>query len=104
VPTDFSEVANLAVNYAVKLAEKNHAKIILLTVITDLPATDEEMMMLRVNLDSVKAYNQRQIDAAKARLQNSFARLSRKLRAKFIVRDGKPFAEITQAAKDTSLI
>jgi nucleotide-binding universal stress UspA family protein len=102
-PTDFSEVANLAIDYAVRLAERNHAKLILLTVIGDLPATDEEMMMLRVNLDSVKAQNQQQIDAAKAKLQKLIRPAAAKsLRVQFMVRDGKPFAEIIQAAKDTA--
>jgi nucleotide-binding universal stress UspA family protein len=103
VPTDFSETANLAVDYAVKLAEANKAKLILFTVIGDLPLTDEEMMMLRVNLDSVKEYNKQHINAAKAKLQKLIRpSVLKRLKVQFMVRDGKPFVEIIRAAKDTS--
>ncbi len=37
VPTDFSEMANRAVKYGAQLAETNRARLILLTVIGDLP-------------------------------------------------------------------
>ena len=60
VPTDFSEVANRAVNYGAQLAETNRAKLILLTVIGDLPLTNEEMLMLRVSVNSVKEHNKKQ--------------------------------------------
>jgi nucleotide-binding universal stress UspA family protein len=103
VPTDFSEAANLAVDYAAKLAEANKARLILLTVIGDLPLTDEEMMMLRVNLDDVKEYNNQQINAAKAKLEKLVRpSVLKRLRVQFMVRDGKPFVEIIQAAKDTA--
>ena len=103
VPTDFSETANLAVDFAVDLAEANGAELILLTVIGDLPLTDEEMMMLRVNLDSVKEQNQKQINAAKERLQGLIQPvILQKVRVEFLVRDGKPFVEIIRAAKDTA--
>jgi universal stress protein A len=103
VPTDFSEVANRAVGYGVKLAETNRAKLILLTVIGDLPLTDEEMMMLRVSVNSAKEYNKKQIDAATAKLKKLIRpTVAKKLRVQFMVRDGKPFAEIIRAAKDTN--
>jgi nucleotide-binding universal stress UspA family protein len=103
VPTDFSEVANRAVGYGVKLAETNRAKLVLLTVIGDLPLTDVEMMMLRVSVDSAKEYNKKQIDAATAKLKKLIRpAVAKKLRVQFWVRDGKPFAEIIRAAKDTN--
>jgi nucleotide-binding universal stress UspA family protein len=102
VPTDFSETANLAIDYGVKLAEKNKATLVLLTVIGDLPLTNEEMMMLRVNLDNVKSYNKQQLDAAKGKLQKLIRpSILKRLRVQFLVRDGKPFTEIIRAAKDT---
>jgi nucleotide-binding universal stress UspA family protein len=102
VPTDFSDVANRAVNFGVQLAETNRARLILLTVIGDLPLTAEEMMMLRVNVNSVKAYNKKQIDAATAKLKKLIRpAAAQKLRVQYMVRDGKPFAEIIHAAKDT---
>jgi nucleotide-binding universal stress UspA family protein len=102
VPTDFSEVANQAVNYGAQLAESNRARLILLTVIGDLPLTDEEMMMLRVSVNSVKEYNQKQIDAATAKLKKLIRpAVAKKLRVQFMVRDGKPYAEIIRAAHDT---
>ncbi|MDZ7290957.1 MAG: universal stress protein [candidate division KSB1 bacterium] len=103
VPTDFSETANRAVDYAIKLAETNRARLILLTVIGDLPLTDEEMMMLRVSVDSVREYNRKQIEAAKQKLQKLIRpSVLKKLRVQFMVRDGKPFVEIIRAAKDTA--
>lgn len=102
VPTDFSEVANRAIAFAVKLAEANRARLMLLTVIGDLPLTNEEMMMLRVSVNSVKEYNKQHIDAATAKLKKLIRpAVAKKLRVQFIVRDGKPYAEIIRAAKDT---
>lgn len=103
VPTDFSEVANQAVGYGVKLAETNRAKLILLTVIGDLPLTNEEMIMLRVSVNSAKEYNKKQIDAATAKLKKLLRpAVVQKLRVQFMVRDGKPFTEIIRAAKATN--
>lgn len=103
VPTDFSEVANRAVGYGLKLAETNRAKLILLTVIGDLPLTNEEMMMLRVSVASVKEYNRKQIAAATAKLKKLIRpAIAKKRRVQFMVRDGKPYAEIIRAAQDTS--
>lgn len=102
VPTDFSETANLAIDYGVKLAETNKATLILLTVIGDLPLTNEEMMMLRVSVDSARQYNRQQIGAAKAKLKKLIRpSVLKRLRVQFLVRDGKPFTEIIRAAKDT---
>lgn len=99
--TDLSEISNRAVAVAVDLARANKAKLILMTVIGDLPMTDEEMMMLRVNLDRVKAANQEQIDAATQKLKKLIRpEVAKSLRAQFLVRDGKPFVEIIRAAKD----
>ena len=102
VPTDFSETANLAIAYGVKLAETNKATLVLLTVIDDLPLTDEEMMMLRVSVDSARQYNRQQISAAKAKLKKLIRpSVLKRLRVQFLVRDGKPFTEIIRAAKNT---
>jgi nucleotide-binding universal stress UspA family protein len=103
VPTDFSETANQALDFALKLAETNKAKVVLLTVIGDLPMTEEEMMMLRVSVDSVKQYNQKQIEMAKAKLQKLIRpSVLKRVKIQFMVRDGKPFVEIIRAAKSTA--
>jgi len=87
----------------VKLAEVNKAELILLTVIGDLALTDEEMVMLRVSVDSVKEHNQRKIDAAKEKLQKLIRPSTvKRRRVQFMVRDGKPYAEIIRAAKDSA--
>jgi nucleotide-binding universal stress UspA family protein len=104
VPTDFSKTANRAIEYAVKLAEVNkEAELILLTVIGDLALSDEEMVMLRVSVDSIKEHNQRKIEAAKEKLQKLIRPSTVKRRVQFMVRDGKPYAEIIRAAKDNAV-
>jgi nucleotide-binding universal stress UspA family protein len=83
------------------LAQANQAKLILMTVIADLPLTNEEKMMLRVNVASVKSYNEKQINAALEKLKKLVRpAVLKKLRVEFIVRDGKPFVEIIRAAAD----
>jgi nucleotide-binding universal stress UspA family protein len=101
VPTDFSEVGNRAVKVAVNLAKTTKAKLILMTVIADLPLTNEEKMMLRVSVKSVKEYNEREINAAMQKLKQLIQpAVAKNLRVEFLVRDGKPFVEIIRAAKD----
>ncbi|MDZ7361319.1 MAG: universal stress protein [candidate division KSB1 bacterium] len=102
VPTDFSAVGNRAVEFAVNLAKANRAKLILMTALDDLPLTEEEMMMLRVSVDKVKAGNQKQIDVALRKLKKLIGpAVQKKLRVQFMVRDGKPFMEIIRAAAET---
>ncbi len=101
VPTDFSAVGNRAVEFAVNLANANQAKLILMTVIADLPLTNEEKMMLRVSVASVKAYNEKQINAAMGKLKKLIRPAAqKKSRVQFLVRDGKPFVEIIRAAAE----
>jgi nucleotide-binding universal stress UspA family protein len=101
VPTDFSEVGNRAVEVAVSLAKANKAKLILMTVIGELPLTNEEMIMLRVSVEKVKADNKKQIDAAAEKLKKLLKPSAAKnFRVQFMVRDGKPFLEIIRAAEE----
>jgi nucleotide-binding universal stress UspA family protein len=101
VPTDFSEVGNGAVDYAINLAKTNRAKITLMTVIGDLPQTAEEKMMLRVSVESVEADNKKQIDTATVKLKQLVKpAVAKSLRVQFLVRDGKPFVEILRAANE----
>jgi len=104
VPTDLSEVSNRAVEVAVDLAETNGAQLILMTVIDALPSTDEEMIMLRVSVDSVKADNEKKFAEAEAKLRQLISpALQKKLDVKFIARDGKkPSAEIIRLAEETA--
>jgi nucleotide-binding universal stress UspA family protein len=99
--TDFSEAGNAAIKQALSLAEANQAKLWVCTVIPDLPLTDEEMMMLRVNLDSVRAVNQKKLGEAQAKLERLVpAARKQKMKIAFVVRDGKPAHEITKLAEE----
>ena len=105
VPTDLSEVSNRAVSVAVELAKSNNAKLMLMTVIDALPSTDEEMIMLRVSVDSVKAYNEKKFSEAEAKLRKLISpALQKTLGVKLFVRDGKkPYAEIIRLAEETAV-
>lgn len=104
VATDFSSAGNHAVKEAVALAATYQAKLSVCTVIPDLPVTDEEMLMLRVNLDKVREYNRRKISEAKKKLERLLSpRLQQGLAVDFIVRDGKPGDEIVKLAKERKI-
>jgi len=99
--TDFSPEGNRAVAYAVHLAKLNRAKLVLMTVLDDLMATDQEMMMLRVSVASVKSYNQEKIDAAQKKLEKLVRPAEFKaLKPELLVYDGKSAAEIIRAAQE----
>lgn len=101
VCTDFSDSAKRAVDYAAKLAEANHAKLVVLTVLPDLLLSDEELVMARVNVESIRAESQKQIAAAQAKLVKHMRPAAlKKLRPQFVVRDGKAFVEIIRTAKE----
>ncbi len=101
VCTDFSASARQAVNYAVKLAETNAAKLVVLTVLPDLLLADEELIMARVSVEKVKQESQEKIAKAQAQLVKQIRPAAlKKLRPQFIVRDGKPFVEIVRTAKE----
>lgn len=103
VATDFSSAGNAAVKQALGLAEANQAKLWVCTVIPDLPLTDEEMMMLRVNLDEVRAYNQKKLGEARMKLERVIPAAQRqRLKIDFVVRDGKPAHEILALAQETN--
>jgi nucleotide-binding universal stress UspA family protein len=72
-----------------------------MTVIGELPLTNEEMIMLRVSVEKVKADNKKQIDTAAEKLKKLLKPSAAKnLRVQFMVRDGKPFLEIIRAAEE----
>ncbi len=101
VATDFSPAGNAAIKQAQSLAEANQAKLWVCTVIPDLPLTNEEMMMLRVNLDEARKYNQKKLDEARIKLERQIPAAKRKRsNLAFIVRDGKPAAEIVKLAEE----
>lgn len=101
VCTDFSDSAKRAVHYAAKLAEVNRAKLVVLTVLPDLLLSDEELVMARVNVESLRAESQKQIADAHAKLVKHIRPVMlQKLRPQFIVRDGKAFVEIIRTAKE----
>lgn len=101
VTTDFSSAGNDAIKQALVLAEANRAKLCLCTVIPDLPLTNEEMMMLRVNLDEVREYNQKKLAEARTKLERLIAPAQKsRVKLEFIVRDGKPANEIVKLAQE----
>ncbi len=101
VATDFSPAGNAAIKQALVLAEANRAKLWICTVIPDLPLTDEEMMMLRVNLDEVRAYNRKKLEAAHTKLERTIsAAQKQKVHITVVVRDGKPVHEILALASE----
>lgn len=101
VCTDFSASARQAVNYAVKLAETNAAKLVVLTVLPDLLLSDEELIMARVSVEKVKQESQEKIAEAHAQLVKQIRPAAlKRLRPQFIVRDGKPFVEIVRTARE----
>ena len=100
-PTDFSRAGNLAVNYAMHLAQVNKATLVVMTVLEDLLLTDEELMMVRVKVGEVRKANRAKITAAQAKLERVLLPAARKtVKAKFLVRDGKPYLEIIRAAQE----
>ncbi|NUO83482.1 universal stress protein [candidate division KSB1 bacterium] len=101
VATDLSPAGNAAIKPAQSLAEANQAKLWVCTVIPDLPITNEEMMMLRVNLDQVRKYNQKKLDEARTKLERQIPAAKRtRSNITFMVRDGKPATEIIKLAEE----
>ncbi|MEK7727167.1 MAG: universal stress protein [candidate division KSB1 bacterium] len=101
VATDFSPAGNAAIKQALAWAETNQAKLWICTVIPDLPLTNEEMMMLRVNLDEVRAYNQKKLGEARAKLERVVSSAQKqRVKIYFVVRDGKPAHEILALAQE----
>ena len=70
-------------------------------MIPDLALTDEEMMMLRVNLDKVREYNRTKLEAAQTKLARLLSAAQKKrVSPTFVVRDGKPTQEIVKLAEE----
>lgn len=101
VASDMSKAGNAAIIQAVDLAALNNARLFVCTVIPDLPLSNEEMIMLHVNLDEARAYNQKKLAEARAKLERSVPPAQKKrARIDFVIRDGKPAHEILKLAEE----
>jgi nucleotide-binding universal stress UspA family protein len=98
VPTDFGECSAPALRYAVELADKFGAELILLHVVHDLAlAMPDAVMPTPVPAPDLTQL----IDAGKTGLANLIARENLgRLRPRTEVRVGSPVPEIVAAAKD----
>lgn len=94
VPIDFSETANKALVYAIKMADQFGSKIILLNVVEPIATPDLAYHPLMLETDKVKSI-------AKGRLNDLCrrAKIPAQMLDRTLVRYGSPFAEITSAAR-----
>lgn len=94
VPIDFSETANKALVYAVRMADQFGSKIVLLNVVEPVATPDLEFHPLMLETENVKKL-------AKNRLEELCrqAKIPLRMLDRVLVRYGSPYAEITSAAK-----
>lgn len=94
VPIDFSDTANKALVYAIKMADQFGSKIVLLHVVEPVATPDLAYHPLMLETDKVKAI-------AKGRLDELVrqAKIPAKMLERTLVRYGSAFAEITSAAR-----
>lgn len=94
VPIDFSETANKALVYALKMADQFGSRIVLLNVVEPVATPDFAYHPLMLETDKAKALAKEKLKGLAAR-----ARIPARLLDRIVVRYGSPFAEITSAAK-----
>lgn len=94
VPIDFSETSRKALVYAVKMAEQFGSKVVLLNVVEPITASDFGYPPVLFDIDNAKI-------AARKRLETLCrdGRVPAKLLGRVLVRCGRPFTEITDAAR-----
>ncbi len=93
VPTDFSQNARNAANYATELAKKMNASVVLLHAYM-LPAPVSEVPYMMVNVEEIQKENERMAAEAAEKLQ------AQGVRASYIVRLGFPSDEIQVVIED----
>ena len=93
VPTDFSDNARNAANYAAQLAKKINASLVLLHAYM-LPAPVSEVPYMMVNVDEIQKDNERIAKEESEKLQ------SHGIRCTYLVRLGFPSDEIDAAIED----
>jgi universal stress protein A len=94
VPIDFSETSKKAMQYAMRMAEQFNAKITVLSVVEPISSPDLAYYPLMMEADQVKQSVQAKLDSFCSQM-----RLPQRLLQKTIVRQGVPYAEITDAAR-----
>jgi nucleotide-binding universal stress UspA family protein len=91
VPTDGSEVAEVAIDPAVTIAKNLGAEIIAISVVpTSRSAVQGEQMIHEVSKDMAEGYTDRIVKAAK----------DAGVKARSVIRSGSPADEIMKAARD----
>lgn len=104
VPVDFSDLSAPARVYAANLARLCGAKLYFIHVIEDLIPDEEDLSLLRIDLTQMKEIDHRRMERAKQRLFGLVDEPTRKaVELDCIVRGGKPFDAIVQAAEDLSI-
>lgn len=100
VPMDFSGQSRQALRYAIPLAEKFGARIVLLHVVVPVPVTAPEMALMQTNLVPAKRAAAEQLHGTALKL------LPRKLYERSIVSIGHAASEILVVARriDTDMI
>ncbi len=91
VPTDGSEVAEVAINPAVDIAKTKNAEIIAVSIVpTRRSAVQGEQMIHEISKDMAKEYTDRIVKAAE----------KEGVKARSVIRSGSPADEIMKAAVD----
>ena len=93
VPTDFSDNARNALNYAAQLAQKMNASIVLLHAYM-LPTPVSEVPYMMVNVEEIQKENEEMARQATEKLQ------AQGIRASYLVRLGFPSDEIELVTED----
>lgn len=93
-PTDFSDNAKNAVNYAAQLAKKLHAPLLLLHAYM-LPTPVSEVPFVMVNAEEIQKENERLADETVQKLQEAYG-----IKASSVVRLGFPSEEIESILED----
>jgi nucleotide-binding universal stress UspA family protein len=95
VPVDFSETSRKALVYAMRMAEQFNSKVVLLNVVEPVAAADFGYHPVLLDIDNA-------MSAARKRLEALCrdGRVPTKMLGRVRVRCGRPYAEITDAARD----
>lgn len=94
VPIDFSETANKALVYAMRMADQFGAKIILLNVVEPVATPDIAYHPMMLEPEAAKSIAKERLVELERR-----AKIPARMVDRILVRYGSPFAEITSAAR-----
>ena len=100
VATDLSERSMQALRFAVDLALKYDAEIMLLHVISDF-MSKEEMVMLRVSVHNFEDIQKQLAISAKEIMETELQRIGASgIKHKLVLREGNPFKEIIHTSEE----